>query len=141
MHNFCEVEGLAFNYGSATVHNKAYTALCGSSLQEHQQYLDKHLGKGQHMAAISVQVEQRRTQSETRSDRGLKSADPAQAAAVCWNVSPQVKQGQQRLSNPNDLNSQMFPLISVALLKEHDAAFKGQKQNSESEMCELQQNL
>lgn len=95
-------------------------------LQEHQQYFDKHLGKGQHMAAISVQVEWRRTQSETRSDRGLKSADPAQAAAVCWNISSQVKQGQQRLPNPNYLNSQMFPFISVALLKEDVAAFKRQ---------------
>lgn len=127
MHNYCEVECLAFNYDSATVHNKDCTALCGSSLQQHQQYLDKQLGKGQHMAAISVQVEQQRTQSETRSDRGLKSVDPAKAAAVCRTVSSQVKQGQQQLPNPYYLNSQMFPFISGVLLKEHDVAFKRQK--------------
>lgn len=112
MHNYSEVECLAFNYDSPTVRNKDYTALCGSSLQEHQQYLDKHLGKGQHMAAISVQVEERRTQSETQSDRGLKSADPAQAAAVCRTVPPQVKQGHQRLPNPHYLHRQTCPFMS-----------------------------
>lgn len=94
MHNYCEVDCLPSNYDSAPVHNKDYPALCGSSLQEHQQYLDKHLGKGQQMAAIPVQVEQRCSQSEIRSERGLKSADPAWQL-VCGSAPSQVKQGQQ----------------------------------------------
>lgn len=81
MRNYCEVDRLASNYDSALVHNKDYPALCGSSVQEHQRYLDKHLVKVNKWQLFQSKFNSGAHRVKSNLRGGPKSADGSIASA------------------------------------------------------------